>query len=412
MIQMTGNSRTLTVALLTVVVDRDLTDRIVQAASQFSWSVTHESLDEYISASRRPAMSQETKAADAVLAIIDFDNDARGAMETVGYLNQLFFGRFFAAALSGRTDPDLLLAAMRAGCNEFLRKPIDPRQLADTFDRQEKQWASTMGRTRASGHIISFFGAKGGVGTTVIAVTLAHFLVHAQKKRVLLIDNHSEYGHVCLYLGLDGTRYHFDELIRNVNRLDSALLRGFIARHSSGLEVLASPESHDPARVADPDALERTLEFLRGEYDYVILDCETSLEEANLAVMDRSDQIYLVATPDLGAIRDLSRYIDGLCRNESTSARLHVVINRFTSRGAVSIEQIEKAVRLPVEVRLSNAYTECLHAINVGEPVAPDKKSEFANQFSRWSSILTGSIEEQPQQARKGFSLWGKKATE
>ncbi|MGB9147619.1 MAG: secretion system protein, partial [Acidobacteriaceae bacterium] len=201
MIQLTGNSRTLTVALLTVGVDRDLTDRIVQAAAQFSWTVTHEAIDEYISAARRPAMSQETKAADAVLAIIDFDRDARGAMETAGYLNQLFFGRFFAAALSGRSDPDLLLAAMRSGCNEFLRKPIDPRQLADTFDRQEKNWAATMGRARSTGHIISFFGAKGGVGTTMIATTLAYFLVNLHKKRVLLIDNHPEFGHVCLYLG-------------------------------------------------------------------------------------------------------------------------------------------------------------------------------------------------------------------
>lgn len=412
MIQMAGNSRPLAVALLTVGVDRDLTDRIVQAAGQFSWALSHESVDEYISATRRPAMSQETKGADAVLAIIDFDRDARGAMETVAYLNQLFFGRFFAAALSGRSDPDLLLAAMRAGCNEFLRKPIDPRQLADTFDRQEKQWAATMGRTRASGHVISFFGAKGGVGTTMIAVTLASFLVTQHKKRVLLIDNHAEFGHVCLYLGLDGTRYHFDELIRNVSRLDSALLRGFIAKHPSGLEVLASPEAHDPSRTVDPDALERTIEFLRGEYDYVILDCQTSLEEASLAVMDRSDQIYLVATPDLGAIRDLSRYIDGLSHNESTSARLHVVINRYSSHGAVSIEQIEKAIRVPVEVRLTNAYAECLRAINVGEPVSPEKKSEFTTQFSRWAAILTGATEEQPKPARKGFSLFGQKRAE
>jgi len=234
--------------------------------------------------------------------------------------------------------------------------------------------------------------------------------VALHRKRVLLIDNHPEFGHVCLYLGLDGTRYHFDELIRNVNRLDSSLLRGFIAKHSSGLEVLSSPEAHDAARTVDPDALERTLEFLRGEYDYVILDCETSLEETSLAVMDRSDQIYLVSTPDIGAIRDLSRYIDGLSRNESTSSRLHIVINRYSSHGAIAIEQIEKAIRVPVEVRLGNAYAECLHAINVGEPVQPDKKSEYAAQFTKWASILTGESNGRPAQpARKSFSLFGKK---
>jgi pilus assembly protein CpaE len=408
MSQTPSNPQTLTVALLTVGLDRDLTDKIVQAASQHHWAISHDDFDEYVSAVRRPAISAEAKSADAVFAVIDFDRDPQGAAETVGYLNQLFFGRFFAAALSGRNDPDLLLTAMRAGCNEVLKNPLDARQLADTFDRQERQWANSMGRSRSTGHILSFFGAKGGVGTTTVAVTLAYYLVRQKNKRVLLIDNHPEFGHVCLYLGLDGTRYHFDELIRNVNRLDSTLLRGFIAKHSSGLEVLSSPESHDLSRSVDPDALERTLEFLRGEYDYIILDCETSLEEVSLAVMDRSDQIYLVATPDIGAIRDLSRYIDGLSRNESTSTRLHVIINRYSSHGAIAIEQIEKAIRVPVEVRLCNAYTECQRAINVGEPIGPDKKSEISTQFTRWTSVLTGdeAVKAQPA-ARKGFSLFG-----
>jgi len=412
MTQQASNSQTLTVALLTVGIDRDLTDKIVQAAAQHHWTIIHDAFDEYVSAVRRPPISVETKSADAVLAIIDFDHDPQGAAETTSYLHQLFFGRFFGAALSTSNDNDLLLTAMRAGCNEVLRNPLDPRQLADTFSRQERQWAATMGRARSTGHILSFFGAKGGVGTTTVAVTLAFYLVRQHNKRVLLIDNHPEFGHVCLYLGLDGTRYHFDELIRNVNRLDSTLLRGFIAKHSSGLEVLSSPESHDLTRTVDPDALERTLEFLRGEYDYIILDCETSLEEVSLAVMDRSDQIYLVATPDIGAIRDLSRYIDGLSRNESTSARLHVIINRYSSHGAIAIEQIEKAIRVPVEVRLCNAYAECQRAINVGEPIGPDKKSEIATQFGRWTALLTGDDAPKAQPARKGFSLFGQKRTE
>jgi pilus assembly protein CpaE len=129
--------------------------------------------------------------------------------------------------------------------------------------------------------------------------------------------------------------------------------------------------------------------------------------------MDRSDQIYLVSTPDIGAIRDLSRYIDGLSRNESTSTRLHVIINRYSSHGAIAIEQIEKAIRVPVEVRLCNAYAECQRAINVGEPIGPDKKSEISTQFSRWTALLTGDeATTKAQPARKGFSLFGQKRTE
>ena len=397
----------LAVALLTVCVDRDSAERLELSAGNQPWALIHESFDEYVSALRRPAVSADVKAADAVLAIVDFDRDPSGAQQTATFLQQLFFGRLFMAALSSRHDSDLLLSAMRAGCGELLRKPLDARHLAEMLDRQNRQWSATMGHGRSTGQVLSFFGSKGGVGTTTIAVNLAFQLARLQK-RVLLIDNHAEFGHVCLYLGLDGNRYHFHELIRNVNRLDSELLRGFIAKHSSGLDVLSSPESHDPNRGTDPDALERTLEFLRGEYDYVILDCETSLSEVNLAVMDSSDQICLIATPEIGAVRDLSRYIDNLSRNEQATAKLQVIINRHSSSGSIGIEQIEKAIRVPVHIKIANNYAECQRAINLGEPVAPEKKrTEFVSQLSKWAANLNGMNGTQPvQHAKKKFSLW------
>lgn len=401
------NSQSLNVAILAVCVDRELADKLLQATSRLPWKLEHLESEEYLSGLQRPQFSVEARNPDAVIAIVDFDRDPERALETTAYLNQLFFGKIAIIALASQDDSELLLRAMRSGCNEFLKKPCEPGHLAETLDRLERQWSSTMGRGRTTGHILSFFGAKGGVGTTTVTVQLATFLVRCHKKKVLLIDNHQELGHVCLYLGLDGNQYNFIELLRNVNRLDSDLLRGFIATHQSGLDVLSSPDSHDAARNADPDAIERTLEFLRGEYDYVLLDCETSFAESNLAVMDSSDQIYLIATPEIGAIRDLSRYIDGLAQNEHTTAKVHVVINRFSSRDAVGIEQIEKAIRLPVEVRICNSYAECVRAINVGEPIGPERKSEYSMQFTKWSNALAGSNgTEKTPPAKKRFALW------
>lgn len=77
MSQQSSNSQTLSVALLTVALDRDLSDKIGQAISQHQWTVTHNDFDEYVSAARRPAISADAKAADLVVAIIDFDRDPR-----------------------------------------------------------------------------------------------------------------------------------------------------------------------------------------------------------------------------------------------------------------------------------------------------------------------------------------------
>ena len=401
-----SNTPALAISVLTVCVDDHSIATLDHGLEQQAWNITHELMGEYVSSQRRPAVSLESKNANGVLAIVDFDRDPEAAQEAAKFLQQLFVGKIFIAALASEHDNGLLLKAMRAGCNEVLMKPLDAAQLAETLERQNKHWQATMGHNRTDGKVLSFFGSKGGVGTTTIAVNLAHTLTQKQK-RVLLIDNHAEFGHVCLYLGLDGNRYHFHELIRNVNRLDSELLRGFIAKHPGGLDVLSSPESHDPNRSIDPDALERTIEFLRGEYDYLILDCETSLTEVNLAVMDRSDEICLVATPEIGAVRDLSRYIDNLSRNEQATTKLHIIINRHSSNGAIGIEQIEKAIRVPVQTRISNNYAECQRAINLGEPVSGEKKTEFVAQLTKWAETMTGTNgHHAAQNGRKKFALW------
>jgi len=81
----------------------------------------------------------------------------------------------------------------------------------------------------------------------------------------------------------------------------------------------------------DPESITQTLDFLRGEYDYVIVDGPSSLDETNLAVIDASNEVYLIATPEIAAIRDLSRYVDSLSQGEHDIGKVKVVINRFSS---------------------------------------------------------------------------------
>jgi pilus assembly protein CpaE len=329
------------------------------------------------------------------------------ALETAECLRLSFYHKIAILALSSTTDPDLLLHAMRAGFSEFLAKPFDRDEFGDSLARLDNRWSVTIARPQNSGKILSFFGAKGGVGTTTLAVHLAMFLVRGQGKKVLLVDNHAQLGHIALYLGMDGSNHHFYDLVQNVSRLDQELLRGFIATHASGLDVLSSPDVYGGSWKTDADAVERTLEFLSTQYDFVVLDCEASFEDINLAVVAFSNWIYLVATPEIGAIRDLSRYVDGLIQNEQATKKLQVIINRYSSNEAVTIEQIEKAVHLPIAIKVPNNYGELVKAINVGEPLSKDGKSEFVAQMNKWSGSLGKSGAPLAQEtAKKRFALW------
>jgi len=377
------------------------------SVAQMPWALVQVDFETYFSAAKRPHFTERAIDAQACIAVIDFDSEPERALETAEFLRQSFYHKIAIVALSSATDPDLLLRAMRAGCSEFLGKPFDCDEFTDTIARLDKRWSATIARPQNSGKVLSFFGAKGGVGTTTLAVHLATFLVRAFRKKVLLIDNHAQLGHVSLYLGLDGSHHNFHELVRNVGRLDQDLLRGFIATHASGLDVLSSPDIHGGVRNTDADSVERTLEFLSSQYDVVILDCEASFEDINLAIVALSNWVYLVATPEIGAIHDLSRYVDGLIQNEQATEKLQVVINRYSSHEAVTIEQIEKAVRLPIAIKISNSYTELVRSINIGEPVPSDRKSDFSLQLMKWAASIAGAGEEiAPESVKKRFALW------
>ena len=397
----------LTASIVTVCVEEQTIVDLADAADNLSWALTTADFEFYISAARRPNISHQVRSSDICIAIVDFDKNLDQAVESTIYLQQLFAGKITVVALSKGANPEVLLLAMRNGCSEFLAKNFAPDDLVSFFERLGQQRVSMPVRAAAAGTVLSFLGAKGGVGSTTLAVHLALYLVECHKKKTLLIDNHAELGHVCVYLGLDGARYHFHEIVRNVARLDSELLRGFTAKHASGLEVLSSPDVCGGGRTIDSESVTRLLEFLRSEYDYIVVDCSTALHQTDIAVLDASDQVYLVATPEIGAIRDLSRYVDNLTRLETTIDKMQVVINRFSSRYAVKVEQIEKAIRLPIAIKLPNSYTELVRSVNLGEPIEPGRKSEFAMQFIKWAASLAGPAPSKAAPAATSKSMFG-----
>ncbi len=401
-------TRTLNVTILTGCVDPEAIGRLLDAAQNRNWAITEAAFEGYISAKRRPHFGEHLKSGDGCVAIIDFDLDPVQAVEAATYLQQVFAGKIAVVALSANNDPELMLLAMRTGCTEFLTKPLDEDRFEEACERIERQFTARSTKNSSGGSVVAFFGAKGGVGTTTLAVHLATYLVENNEKKVLLIDNHSQFGHACIYLGIDGSGYHFQELVRNVNRLDSELLLGFIAKHSSGLDVLSSPDVGHGVRSMEPEDVASTLDFLRSEYDFVVVDCAAMLDETNLAVIAAASQVYVIATPEISAIRDLSRYVDDLLRIDDTTNKMKVVINRFSSQFAVSLDDVEKAIRLPVAFCIPNSYVELVRSANLGIPVSGETHSTFSDDLTRWANSLVGVREKIALRSqKKGFpELW------
>jgi hypothetical protein len=84
-----------------------------------------------------------------------------------------------------------------------------------------------------------------------------------------------------------------------------------------------------------------------------------------------------------------------------------VIINRYSSHEAVTIEQIEKAVHLPIAFKIPNNYGELVRSINIGEPLSAESKSDFSLQMRKWAaSLLNVVLPPAEEPLKKKFALW------
>jgi pilus assembly protein CpaE len=399
-----------TLAAFTVCADSELSNLASSTLAYVPGVQYAGEFQDYITASRRPHFPPAIKQADSCVAFIDFDLHPEHAIETVEALRNNHSPQIISVGVASRVDADLLLRAMRAGCSEFLEKPVQAAHLQDTLQRIQNRLQASIATPGRRGQVIAFFGAKGGVGTTALAVHVAISLASKHGKKTLLVDHHHQLGHVCLYLGIKESQYHFDELIRNVQRLDSDLLKGFVIKHSSGLDVLASPDACAAQYSSSREELEQVIHFLREEYDFILIDTSIAYDQIAGALIQLSDEVALVSTPDLAALRDISRHIDHLNLDEAASTKLRIIINRRSANDGITTEQIEKAVGFPISSTIPNSYAELLHAINEGEPVSSQRRSEFAAQIGKWASRLAPlGDRRQPASvsgAKKKFAFW------
>jgi pilus assembly protein CpaE len=377
-----------TQAIFSVCAPIEVATAATDAAAQVPGAEFIGQFAEYISADKRPQFPDAIKDAAGCVALVDCDTDATLALETMDRLRQTFGKRLHLVAIGSRSDADFLLRAMRAGCDDFLTMPLNQELLIDALKRFQRSHLTEALTARGSGKVLSLFGVKGGVGTTTLAVYLALHLVRKCNKRVLLIDYKHELGHVALHLGLKESMYHFDELLRNANRLDADLLDGFVTRHNSGLEVIPSPDTCAPVPEGSAQAITSVMNYLRLRYDFIVIDSSLEYRGSFGAITAASDEIALVATPDVAALRDLVRRVDHLNNVPGFSEKLKVIVNRSTASEAVTAQDIVATTKVPITATIPNNYMGLLTALNAGEPVVGTPRDPFNQAIGQWAAKL------------------------
>jgi pilus assembly protein CpaE len=352
------------------------------------------------------ALVQDLQQRQPDVCVIDFDNNREGAASRAEQIkNAMPSTAVFAVAAD--SNPERIIEAMRSGCSEYLLKPLARERVVEALVKHEQK-KKDRSATVKKGKVYAFVGVKGGTGVTTLATHIAAFAAQNGTK-TLLIDQHPDLGDVSVYLSLGEHQYNFFELVHNIHRLDSELLQGFVMKHSSGLHVLAAPDSFGNGTKTSESALESTLDFLREEYDLVVVDCPPGLNAYNIGAIDRADAVFLVAAPELPSIRNLARYLEHLKRFNCPKEKTRIVINRYDKRAMIRDEQIEKTIRMPISFLVPNSYAEVINAINTGTPIPFTGKSELALIFRRWIETLVENPGQSAvrQEPKRRFGILG-----
>jgi pilus assembly protein CpaE len=302
--------------------------------------------------------------------------------------------------VASESDPSVMLEAMRAGANEFLQEPITATALEQAIARLV---AHRVSPASTAGEVFAFTGAKGGVGTTTVAVNVATALAKGAPSQTLFADLHLAHGDAALLFGA-APRFSIMDALENTHRFDEAFFRGLITPTKSSVALLASS---DRALAEHPGTqnFRAVVEFAAQLYRYVVVDVPAS-DVAALDALDATSRIVVVTNQELSAVRNASRVASSL-RQRYGRDRILVIVNRSDKQAEINQSDIEKVVDSKVKHMITSDYRLALQALNNGRPLALDNHNKLAAGFRSLARDLA-KVDSEPQQTASGGSLFGR----
>ena len=301
-----------------------------------------------------------------MVVIMEVGEDINLAIERIGQLSSRFTQVSIFATSSDKSS-DTILKVMRAGATEYLLRPVSNTDL--TFALQK------IGRLRLvkpaedeSGRVITVFSPKGGAGVTTIAINLATNIHEITGESTVLVDLDLNAGDVTTFLNMK-TSYTISDVTMNISRLDRNFLQGVIAKHESGISVLAEPQKIEEGVSISSSEIKKVLSLLKSMFKYIIIDAETISERTTTAI-EMADMILLVFFMSLPSIKNMQRHLKYFDRINLGKDRVKLIANRYLKKGDITIEDTEKALNYPIFRTLPNDYDTSMTCLNKGVPIS------------------------------------------
>jgi pilus assembly protein CpaE len=310
------------------------------------------------------------------LAVLDLDGEKAAVIAAYELLHQ------------GRTVPTLLLFSedlpegLNPSCppDELAIKPLPAEALVYRLQalliREGRHlseggaWTDVnQGEAGAigEGRVVSVFAPKGGVGKTTIAVNVAVALREQTRERVLLLDADVGVGNVTAVIdapqtmGLIGLADSAPE-----EWTDVAFEQSVAVHQPSGLRILTwGNEPGDSERIS-VELLLAAVRWGKAHHAYVVIDNHPGYSDRTMAMLTVSHQTLLVVTPEVGAVRNSSQFLD-LARQLGLADTIRVVANR--ANHGIRVDDMAQSLGLPISATVVSNGPKAVIAANEGTPI-------------------------------------------
>lgn len=310
-----------------------------------------------------------TEADRASVIVVDIDATKREHLLALQRLMIRIAGRAPLIVLTESFDDAVGRWFLQIRVSDFLRKPVKPEDLLRACLKALRS-ESPEGDRQAQ--VVTFMPAAGGVGNTTLAVEAAmqmHQSGAAGGQTTCLIDLDFDNDACADFLDLE-PRLDLREMGERGERLDAQLMEVMLARHDSGIMLLAAP-----AKPAEPNGLEaaaiaRLLEVAAGRFDNLVIDLPRTWFPWTNDVLAGSDRIFVVTDMTVPGLRYARRLAGSIGERLSKASAPRVIVNRFQTGllfgGTLRKSDVERALGASFAGPVANNYQVVREAIDRG----------------------------------------------
>ena len=301
-------------------------------------------------------------------------------------------------AIGNRNEIGLYRDLLHAGVTDYIVKPLTPQLIARALNQRTGTGEATAIQKKL-GTMTALIGARGGVGTTTIAVNLAWHLANRQSRRVALVDLDLQNGDCALALNIKATPGMREALV-NPTRIDSTLLERVMTPVGHRLFVLSSEEPLRDDLEFTAESVDTLVRELREQFHYVIVDVPRIPAAPYRRALDTADFRIIVGDQTLRAVRDIVRLRDVL-GEDNGKQRNGFVVNRYGEGGrhSVTLQEMQHVLGLQPKTVIPFLPTLFAAATN-GTRVAAARRSKFTDAIAALVLELSG----RPPERRRWWS--------